>query len=198
MRRYFRAYAVRLTSGSAAPRSARRIRPGQFQSRRQRVRTPEVGPLACRRGRACSTPGPWCPPAPQAPRSSPREADGLQLASSWTRDACILIQLREAGISLPSAATPSPSWPDLSRPSHEMPSPRRRSLHALSDKGRAGRLLTCQVSFRRGTDRRTAKPASANLRTATGKAQFPTRIRAVPTSALVSGWRQSTRRDRGP
>ena len=46
---YFAAHAVRLTSVSAAPRPTRKIRPGPSSPGRQRVRTPEAGPLAGRR-----------------------------------------------------------------------------------------------------------------------------------------------------
>ena len=35
---------------------------------------------------------------PQAPRPSSREADGLQLASSWTRDGASLSEAARAGI----------------------------------------------------------------------------------------------------
>ena len=35
---------------------------------------------------------------PRAPRPSSREADGLQLASSWTRDGSILLQVSGAGL----------------------------------------------------------------------------------------------------
>jgi hypothetical protein len=35
---------------------------------------------------------------PRAPRPSPREADGLQLASSWTRDGCIVRAFSRAGL----------------------------------------------------------------------------------------------------
>jgi hypothetical protein len=65
--------------------------------------TPEAGPLAMRAGFQACLPrmdsGPSCPPAPQAPRPSSQNTDGLQLASSWTRDGLILMRVRAAGIS---------------------------------------------------------------------------------------------------
>ena len=40
---------------------------------------------------------------PRAPRPSSREADGLQLASSWTRDGASLTEAERAGRSLQKA-----------------------------------------------------------------------------------------------
>jgi hypothetical protein len=89
----------RLTSVSYALRTARGIRPG--------VSSPggrELGPLRLVRYPAGScrglpfVSGPSCPPAPQAPRPKSREADGLQLASSWTRDGRSVRRSRGPGI----------------------------------------------------------------------------------------------------
>jgi hypothetical protein len=47
------------------------------------------------------------PRLPRAPQPSSRDTDGLQLASSWTRDACSVSARRGAGITFPKVVKPS-------------------------------------------------------------------------------------------
>jgi len=65
------------------------------------VRYPDGGVRAYR---ACRRP--FCPPPPQAPHPSPQDTDGLQLASSWTRDGASVTPVGSAGISSPRAPQP--------------------------------------------------------------------------------------------
>jgi hypothetical protein len=58
---------------------------------------------------------PRLPRAPQAPHPKSREADGLQLASSWTRDACSVSEVWSAGISR-GQLHPSPRGVGQARP----------------------------------------------------------------------------------
>jgi len=65
------------------------------------VRYPDGGVRAYR---ACRRP--FCPPPPQAPHPSPQDTDGLQLASSGTRDGASVTPVGSAGISSPRAPQP--------------------------------------------------------------------------------------------
>ena len=75
LRRYFRAHAA--TPYLCFPRA--QIREGldldSSSPGDARIRTPEAGPLACQRGRACSPPG-LVSAAPQAPRCSSQVTEG--------------------------------------------------------------------------------------------------------------------------
>ena len=76
--------------------------------------------------------GPIFTAPPRAPRLSSREADGLQLASSWTRDARIVSEVSEAGISLYSkgGAAELPGQPHATKRTGRLPSFNLRRIAA--------------------------------------------------------------------
>ena|GEM_PF-4748845 len=71
-----------------------------FHGGGQIIRPPRPFRYSDARSRLAVFSGRAFPALPRAPRPKSRKADGLQLASSWTRDGSILTQARRAGISL--------------------------------------------------------------------------------------------------
>ena len=110
------------------------------------AKTPEAGSrYSCRRapGRGEPLEPVLVPAASQAPRPSPRDTGGLQLASSRTRDGGSLVQPRGAGITSSAQCqkqtSPSLAYPVFTRPDRHasgslqnvaFSDPRTRLLHA--------------------------------------------------------------------
>jgi hypothetical protein len=106
-RRYFNAHAATpyLCFRSRDRRDRCRIRPGSFQPRRPQVRTPEAGPLACRRVRPVPSSA-IRPPAPQAPHPSSREQTVCSSRPHGRGMGCSVSEVWTAGITFHA----SPLW----------------------------------------------------------------------------------------
>jgi hypothetical protein len=189
LRRYFRPRR-RPTCGASAHRSdapkisTRRV-PGRAAGER---RTPEAGRYAAGGVRACisrSDSGPSRPPAPQAPRPKSREADGLQLASSWTRDACIVMQMREAGISWSDFFLPLKGGggrAHLMRHHTAIQIRRQRRAARRQHQGHAA-VLTWMSRSAEARSRRKSSAVSTSLSIAAKATRLPSRLATVSASA---------------